>query len=545
MKTRIKAIILALTLTIASVPFVGGLNTYGSVEENLDFLSSTNYEKDIEWDLYDDFIRYDLCITDYDALTDEEKELCEFIFVTERSANDTVICERARRQLAGYDVGERVTLDATEKYNEIRDYNYSYSFGINEGLAEQYQSYEEFFDANYYEYHPDVSIFHCVPDIKHIDYYSNINEYWLDDEGNERIFSNGEAEGIVEDSYKEIHGYYKFNEDTQEYDVEYIEKPDVRLSSIEYDGCEYVVLPDNTVALSNLIDKTTAEIIVPESVEGMTVVGIEFKAFADSAVTDVILPDTIEYIAPYAFYNCDSLVNINFPEGLDFIGNRAFTQCGSLGEIILDCPNLITVKLLFSKSDISTLSINTKAITYGINTFNSCDNFIIGENAEKIDAIVLYRFSDIVVETKAIVQQIEEQIPFDEITISSSVEIIGALSPANGWWGGSGVDAPPEIPLIEPNDCLFDSDTVINGYYNTEAHRYAVEWGLKFNPLDEGVAYGDINLDGEISVADAVLLQSKLVGKDVTVGYEADLAKDGIIDIFDMIEMRSKLISNK
>ncbi len=536
MKTKIKAILLALALIVSSIPFTG--ITANAVD------LSESYTQEVDWSLWERFLKYDLCITDYDSLTDEEKELCEFIFVTERSANDTVICERARRQLAGYDVGERVTLDVTEKYNEIRDYNYSYSFGINESLAEQYQSYEEFFDANYYEYHPDVSIFHCVPDIKHIDYYSNINEYWLDDEGNERIFSNGEAEGIVEDSYKEVYGYYNFNEDTQEYDVEYIEKPDVRLSSIEYNSCEYVVLPDDTVALSNLIDKTTAEIIVPESVDGKTVVGIEFKAFANSAVTDVILPDTIEYIAPYAFYNCDSLVNINFPEGLDFIGNEALGLCDSLGNLVVNCPNLIAVRYAFYHSYIDSLKLDIKYISTGCLNYTSCDSFMIGENTKRIESWFTFIDISIPPTVKAIVQKTgEDGITAENITIPPTVEIIGALSPASGWCGLSGVDKEPEIPLIELNDCLFDSDTVINGYYNTEAHRYAVEWGLKFNPLDEDIAYGDINLDGEISVADAVLLQSKLVGKDVTVGYEADLAKDGIIDVFDMIEMRSKLIS--
>ena len=42
-----------------------------------------------------------MCITDYDSLTDEEKDLCHFIFDTERSADDTIICVRARKQLAG------------------------------------------------------------------------------------------------------------------------------------------------------------------------------------------------------------------------------------------------------------------------------------------------------------------------------------------------------------------------------------------------------------------------------------------------------------
>ena len=59
--------------------------------------------------------------------------------------------------------------------------------------------------------------------------------------------------------------------------------------------------------------------------------------------------------------------------------------------------------------------------------------------------------------------------------------------------------------------------------------------------MDEDVAYGDTNLDGKISMADMVLLQSYLTGNVDTIGYEADLISDGIIDAFDMIRMRKIL----
>ena len=102
---------------------------------------------------------------------------------------------------------------------------------------------------------------------------------------------------------------------------------------------------------------------------------------------------------------------------------------------------------------------------------------------------------------------------------------------------------PATDPLTDEPVCVFDPDCVINGWYNTEAHRYALEWGLKFNPMDEDVAYGDTNPDGEISMADMVLLQSYLKGNISEIGYEADLMEDGIIDAFDMIRMR-KMMKN-
>ena len=79
-------------------------------------IMSTNasYAEQIKDNLWEKFIKYDLCITDYRALTDEEKELCKFIFDTEQAANDNIICERARRILAGDDVGERITIEQLE-----------------------------------------------------------------------------------------------------------------------------------------------------------------------------------------------------------------------------------------------------------------------------------------------------------------------------------------------------------------------------------------------------------------------------------------------
>ena len=50
--------------------------------------------------LWEKFLCYDLCISNYNALTAEEKELCHFIFDTEQ-ATDGTICERARRILKG------------------------------------------------------------------------------------------------------------------------------------------------------------------------------------------------------------------------------------------------------------------------------------------------------------------------------------------------------------------------------------------------------------------------------------------------------------
>ena len=70
--------------------------------------------------------------------------------------------------------------------------------------------------------------------------------------------------------------------------------------------------------------------------------------------------------------------------------------------------------------------------------------------------------------------------------------------------------------------------------------RYLIN--LKFIPLDENILYGDTNNDGEINMSDAVVLQSYLIGCNISIGYEADLNQDGKVNVFDMIMLKRMLM---
>jgi len=108
-------------------------------------------------ELWERFLKYDLCIFDYDFFTDDKKDLCKFIFETELNFDDTIICERVIRILVGYDVGERVTLDAVKQTPHIADK----ALYCRNGALEVY--------ANSID---------GVPDIKHTDYDCYEFEYW-------------------------------------------------------------------------------------------------------------------------------------------------------------------------------------------------------------------------------------------------------------------------------------------------------------------------------------------------------------------------------
>ncbi len=466
------------------------------------------YCNPVDYSLWDSFIGYDLRIADYDSLTDEEKELCKFIFETERAANQTVRCERARRILAGDDVGKRITLEQLEGATAIFD-----------------SEYKKLAASNAIE---------CVPDIMHLDYGIEINEFWLDDSGDKRVlFGGGKTtfgyieliDEVTDENREKWYVSYMVEDGRDVYSESYNRAEAIPTGEIETEEGTYIILYDGTVFLSGSDSET---VVIPETVNGYSVSGV--SGFAASDITDIQLPETLKYIAEGTFAECSMLesIEINCPEAV--IGKFAFVDNSALETAD------ITARIIDENAFLNCKELNSVSLNEGVEAIEPYA-FYCCHSLEKVE---------IPSTVKTIGQGAFLYTAVNSITIPKTVEIIGTYPDRYGSTMTSiEGEIPSNDPLTEEPVCAFNSDCVINGYYNTEAHRYAVEWGLKFNPLDEGVAYGDINLDGEISVADAVLLQSKLVGKDVTVGYEADLAKDGIIDIFDMIEMRNRLISNK
>lgn len=500
-----------------------------------------NYDVDVDWSFWDDFIKYDLRITDYDSLPEKKKELCKFIYETEISSKEDIVCERARRIIAGYDVGERVSPEICSKYERIADYSWDYT-----QLDSTYISEEEF---DYSYANKGKFTLHCVPDIKHVG-EENYNEYWLDDAGTERIEAVGEGTGFV---YDRFCGTYKYINDKGESEKMPFAN-DFTYQTIRQDGFEYIIYPDNTLCLSKITDNNSIEIsngklFIPNEINNMPVTRIGSGAFDTLIEVDTIyLPETLKYIEPLAFRNCYYLENINFPKGLEFIGSYAFWNCKSLKNLEINCPNLKNKSYIFGNCNIKSLSVNTKSVPYypisstvpyypDSNTFGS---ITFGKGVKEIDVNYLKNDYDIPQNIKILSNRTYDDLK--NLKIPEHIEIFGAFREILPTYFGSGLNSIPEIPLIDVDYCAVNPECTIEGYYNTEAHKYAVAHNLKFNALDD-ISYGDTNGDGNIDIADAVVLQKYLLGNGST-GFEADMNRDGIIDVFDMIEMRKKLIEN-
>lgn len=121
-------------------------------------------------------------------------------------------------------------------------------------------------------------------------------------------------------------------------------------------------------------------------------------------------------------------------------------------------------------------------------------------------------------------------------------------------------DAPPEAYIqgqpiyIDENPCIMNS--CIANYYLTADHfEFLCDGEADVTAFGNGAldivfktkikASGDVNGDGKISIADAVLLQRWLLGAKAKPNFswiDADLCNDNKIDIFDLVALRKKLI---
>ena len=543
--------------------------------------------------LWNKFLKYDLCITDYSALTEDEQELCHFIFDTEQSTDGTVICERARRTLA-HDplIRERLKLE------DLVD-----CYGVWDHYSDTIFSYPEYI--------------HCVPDIKFLDGWDDYNEYWLDEEGTAIVRSSGENTGADGSEYRDVFSitvksadditeyidfareheasdldygmndkgmlYCAFTLPRKKYDFHepkfYTKDDNDYVDFSDYDGHDgffihdgdlYQILDDNRVQLYHSkyaiytlrnyeAPAITEQVVIPSEVDGYTVTSIGASAFRNSLITGIQIPDTIERIEAQAFYGCPNLTDINFPDSLKFLGARAFQNCG-LTKLHIDAPGIIICPSAFEGNrQLEEIYINTDVISEKEFTLcTSLKSAVLGDDVREIRSDAFMGCGSLEnVSLGSSVKSVgirafgdykkgrigHKSCGLRTIIISPTAEIIGALPRKIGVGATTGVEAKATHPLTDEQECVFDSECVIKGYKGTEAERYANEWGLEFEALEAET--GDVNLDGEITVADAVALQRFLLGKYVGTGaYYGDMNGDNEVDVFDMVLIRRKLIES-
>ena len=77
------------------------------------------------------------------------------------------------------------------------------------------------------------------------------------------------------------------------------------------------------------------QVVIPQQIEDKDVLMIDQSAFSKTAITSVVMPDSVIHILPWAFVNCENLKTVQFSASLLSISLNAFQNCTALETIDL------------------------------------------------------------------------------------------------------------------------------------------------------------------------------------------------------------------
>lgn len=158
----------------------------------------------------------------------------------------------------------------------------------------------------------------------------------------------------------------------------------------------YSLLDDDTAVVTSYKGSETV-LSVPEQLDGHSVVGIENKAFYKAAITELILPDSVEAVGNYSAMYCTELTKVTFGKNIKIIGVSAFESSGnngkeagdgSLKEIVFNgAPEVIREKAFQFADKLEEIVIPNgvkKIENWAFAKCFSADKIIIGEGLETI-----------------------------------------------------------------------------------------------------------------------------------------------------------------
>lgn len=246
----------------------------------------------------------------------------------------------------------------------------------------------------------------------------------------------------------------------------------------------------------------------------------------DSIYYEITLPDSVEIIDDYAFALCATMTSINIPDSVQKIGDGAFMWCASLGDITLG-KNVASVGdyAFWNCKSLKNLTVLGDT-TFGTHAY--------GEGIDWIT--MLEQDSDVTEEDRAETLAILEQKPLamDEMMVGFILH----------FWDTRSYDNIGFEPYEEDSVYDFLITGTITGHTGSDAQRYAEEYNIPFEALDE-LMLGDLNDNGELDIVDVIILnQYLLLGEPLTPAQQtaADFDENGEINPTDSLALLKAVV---
>ncbi|MBR3959857.1 MAG: leucine-rich repeat domain-containing protein [Bacteroidales bacterium] len=97
----------------------------------------------------------------------------------------------------------------------------------------------------------------------------------------------------------------------------------------------------------------------------------------DTVITNLVIPDSVTEIKPYAFYNCDSFRSLKIPDCVTNIGVSAFLGCNHLTNITLGSGLQTIGENAFRGCDhLTNITLGSGLQTIGENAFGGCTQVV-------------------------------------------------------------------------------------------------------------------------------------------------------------------------
>ncbi len=147
------------------------------------------------------------------------------------------------------------------------------------------------------------------------------------------------------------------------------------LQSTDSGSFSYTDLGNNTCAISGYIGSDT-EVVIPESIDGLTVCAIADEAFyGQSALTSITIPESVTDIGYWAFEECTSLQTVNIPSKVTTLKNGLFSGCSSLSQVTLHNKITEIDSAVFQKcSSLTSISLPDSVASIGYKAFMNCSS---------------------------------------------------------------------------------------------------------------------------------------------------------------------------
>ncbi len=215
-----------------------------------------------------------------------------------------------------------------------------------------------------------------------------------------------------------------------------------------------------------------------------------------------------------AFRNCPYLESITFPNSVTKIGKNAFSNCSSLTNVKI--PNSVATLdyNAFSEcTNLTSVSIPSPIILYD-NLFKDCNNLkkvTIGKSIQRIEKGVFYNCTGLsTISCLSINPPYMDPYQFHNVSIA--------------------------------NFARYNNKTLRVPINAVEAYKSAYPWSLFGNIVGLDPSLGDVNLDGEISIADINVIIDCIIGDvDCLNEFMGDVNCDGEVNIADINTIIDKI----